>query len=158
MKYDIDTIKEIDLKNIDKYRFNNSYVSCIILSRQSKIVLQKRGETWDSYPGFLSTFGGKIDKNEKPIDALVREIKEELGADINKNKVVTLSTYTEKCTNFKDLIYGYFWHDANNTITGCYEGEARYFSNIQQITKEKRIMDDVIFLLHKCEHLNLIKH
>jgi len=49
-------------------------------------LLQKRGPDFESFPHKISTFGGKIEAGEIPEEALIRELKEELGAEVNLKK------------------------------------------------------------------------
>ncbi len=49
-----------------------------------------------NYNGFLMLPGGKVDKNEYPEDALKRELKEELGTNINDFcEFLTINNYAE---------------------------------------------------------------
>jgi 8-oxo-dGTP diphosphatase len=129
----------------------NRYVGCMILSKDRKILLQQRGNNWQKHPGYLSEFGGRIEENETPMEALVRELQEELGAKVNPDEVVSLGEITEAIANHAELIYVYFWHDKHGSIIGCYEGEAKYFDNVKSVLEHPRIMDSVRWLLEECE-------
>ncbi|WP_148340685.1 hypothetical protein [Aquicella siphonis] len=59
--------------------------------------------------------------------------------------------------NYTELVYLYFWHDKNNTITGCYEGRIAYFTNLDDIVAQPRVMDSVHWLLAACQNQNLLK-
>ena len=150
-------IKLVDLKNIDESAFTRRCVSCLILTRDNKILLQQRGTDWQTFPGCLAAFGGTIDSNETPIQALVRELHEELGAKVNVDEIVSLGAATEGVTHYKELNYLYFWHDKDGTITGCYEGEARYYDDVKAPLSHPKIMDDVQWLLRECRQRKLIK-
>ncbi len=109
------------------------YVGCIILSKNRQIVLQQRPESWvGSFPGCLATFGGRIEEGESPVQALIRELHEELGAEVRASDVLFLGKITESVTQHQDVIHLYFWHDEHGTITGCYEGEARYYDTVDE--------------------------
>jgi 8-oxo-dGTP pyrophosphatase MutT (NUDIX family) len=55
-------------------------VAAIIADGKHRVLLQKRDvSTRIYYPGFWGLFGGAIDGTEAPIDAVAREIKEEIG-------------------------------------------------------------------------------
>ena len=71
-----------------------------------KASVQKKGE--------YSSTGGHVDHNEKPLDAIIRETKEEIGIDISKEKVIDLGYiivdfpvrfiyYLKKDINIKDF-------------------------------------------------------
>src|SRR3982750_4683930 len=104
-------IKKIDLSKIDESVFSRCCVGCLILTFDNKILLQQRDEDCKTYPGCLATFGGGIDLEETPTEALVRELREELGARVNIADVISLGAITEGASNHNELIYVYFWHD-----------------------------------------------
>lgn len=144
------------IEDIDFPHYDGCYTSCIILTQSNQLILQKRGESWSSFPGFVSAFGGRVDLGEKPGEAMVRELKEELGAKISQEELIFLGAYTEKITGYQDIIFGYFWHDIEGKITGCYEGEALYFSTLNAIVQWPRIMDDISWLLMTCQQKKLL--
>ena len=59
----------------------------MIISNDNKILLQKRKGT-KLWPGYYSLPAGHIDEGENQYDALVREAKEELGININPQKII----------------------------------------------------------------------
>ena len=157
MKFSIDSIKIIDLTKIDGSSFPKSFVGCLVLTNNNKILLQQRGIDWDRYPGYLATFGGRIELEEAAPQALVRELKEELGANVILSDVISLGAITESYTNHSELIYTYFWHDKHNTITGCYEGEPKYYDNYTDALTHPKIMDDVRWIINESLTRGLIQ-
>ena len=151
-------IKKVDLTQVNESNFKLRYVGCLVLTQDHKILLQQRGLNWNHFPGYLSEFGGRIEPNETPMHALVRELNEELGAKVIESEVINLGAITEEATKHSELIHTYFWHDKLGTITGCYEGEAEYFDNLKSIFDcSSKIMDSVRWLLNQCQHLQLLK-
>lgn len=148
--------KIIVLNDFDASLFTRSCVGCLILSDTGKIVLQQRDDFCQTFPGYLATFGGGIEKGETPLQALVRELKEELGAAVDIAEVVHLGVLTEADTNYKELVYVYFWHDKLGTITGCYEGEAKYFDHPVDVESHPKVMNDVLWLLLECKKRKLL--
>lgn len=149
-------IKRVDVDKLEESTYQNQYVGCIVLSKDNKILLQQRGESWKNHPGCLSEFGGHIETGETPIEALVRELNEELGAIVEVSEVISLGAITEAITNYSELIHVYFWHDKRGTITGCYEGECKYYNRINEILQHPKIMDSVCWLLKECHDRRLI--
>jgi 8-oxo-dGTP diphosphatase len=139
------------LDHVDAKIFTRLCVGCLVLNKDGKIVLQQRDDHCQTYPGRLATFGGGIEFNETPIQALIRELKEELGAEVNVRDVISLGIITEAETNYRELVYVYFWHDKNGTITGCYEGKAKYYNTSNEAENHPKIMEDVRWLLQECK-------
>ncbi|MCL5261462.1 MAG: NUDIX hydrolase [Gammaproteobacteria bacterium] len=140
--------------NSKKYAFYGA--ECVILTRDNKILLQLRGENWQRFPGYLTNFGGQIETNETPLEALIRELHEELGAKPNPSEIIFLGAVTEAITKHSELIYVYFWYDKTGTITGCYEGTVKYFANVQEILAEPKVMDSTKWALKKCSQIAIL--
>ena len=149
-------IKQIDLTKIDETSFKNRFSGCIVLTHDNKILFQQRGEDWVSHPGCIATFGGRIEQNETSMQALIRELKEELGADVNESDAIFLGAVTEAFTDHTELVYNYFWHDKNASITGCYEGQSIKFDTVDEVLSDPNIMDDIPWLLRECQKRSLI--
>ncbi len=145
------------LNNVDTNRFTRACVGCLVLSQDNKIVLQQRDDNCHRFPGALATFGGGIEPGESPMQALIRELKEELGANVQAADVISLGALTETETNFREVVYVYFWHDKKGTITGCYEGKANYYSNPLDALKHRKVMNDVRWTLQECKKKKLLK-
>jgi len=55
----------------------------VIENAEHKILLQLRDDSAAiAYPNTWGTFGGQVEQGETPLEAIVREIKEELGYDL----------------------------------------------------------------------------
>ncbi len=76
-------------------------VGGIIVSERTGNVLTVLRSKKETYPNTWTFCGGKLEKDELPHDALIREIKEELGA-VTINKVTPLHRYQSRS---KDFIY-----------------------------------------------------
>lgn len=147
----------IDLSKVNENQFKRRHVGCIVTNNKGQILLQQRGPDWDRFPSCLATFGGAIESEETPMQALIRELNEELGAIVEPKDVICLDVLTEATSHHQELIYGFFWRDGNETITGCYEGEITFYENSENAMKHPLIMDDVIWFLKTCRKRNLIK-
>ena len=71
------------------------FVSAIILSNDTGEILLAQRPKGKAFADFWEFPGGKIEKNEKAEDALIRELKEELDITINKKNIspLTFTTY-----------------------------------------------------------------
>ncbi|PZP56947.1 MAG: NUDIX hydrolase [Micavibrio aeruginosavorus] len=110
--------------------FTKHLADCVILTHDNKILMQQHLESWGKYAGVLNLFGGHVEEGETIIQALIRELHEELGAIVEPSDVIFLGAVTEDETNHTELVHVHFWHDKENTITGCYEAEDRRYDTI----------------------------
>lgn len=149
-------VQLINASEINSCSYPNQYVGCLVLTKDSRLVLQKRGEDWMNYPDYLCEFGGRIEKEEQPVQAIIRELKEELGAEVHPSELISIGIITETMPNHTDLIHTFFWQDTNGTITGCYEGEIRFFNDSTDIIKEAKITDGLRWLVAECQKRRLI--
>jgi 8-oxo-dGTP diphosphatase len=152
------SIRKIDLTKTDITTFKRCYVGCIVLTQDHRVLLQKLIYNRKYFKaGSITTFGGRIEIGETSMLALVRELEEELGAQVKENDVIFLGAITEETTNHTELINTYFWHDKDGTITGCYEDEAIYFDEIGLIISNSKVTDDVRWMLDECQKRKLIQ-
>ena len=148
----IKSIQRVDVTKVDETTFERRYVGCIVLKQDGKILLQQLIYARPFFPvGSLTTFGGRIEDDETPMQALVRELHEELGAKVNEADVISLGAITEEATNHSELIYAYFWNDKDGTITGCYEDEAKCFDSVKAVLANPKVTDDVRWMLKECK-------
>ena len=104
-----DKIHLIDIDQIDTADYKQQYTSCIILSWDNKITLQKRSDNFYTYPGYICAFGGKVEPYETPLETIVRELTEELDVDVPATELIFIAAYTEEISKHNNLIFGYFW-------------------------------------------------
>jgi len=65
-----------------------------ILIEKRKFLVEKRRDDEDADPGYIEIPGGHVEKDETLQDALRREMREELGIDVEKAKLVQRGLYT----------------------------------------------------------------
>lgn len=65
----------------------------LLNERQQLLLVRKRGTSAFMQPG------GKIDRGEQPLDALIRELQEELGLVIDPRDAASLGNYQAPAAN-----------------------------------------------------------
>lgn len=153
----LQSILPIDITSVDIKLFKRSYASCIVKTHDNKILLQELIDSRPYFPaGSISTFGGHIEMRETPSQALIRELKEELGAEVSVKETIFLGAIAEAITGYSELIYTYFWHDKDHKITGCYEDKPKYFDSIKDAFAHDKLGDDVRWMLGECQKRELL--
>jgi 8-oxo-dGTP diphosphatase len=71
-----------------------SAAKIILTNRENEVLLQLRDKD-HSHTGCRAMFGGHIDGNETPEEALIREIKEEINYDIEEYSFIKESVLEE---------------------------------------------------------------
>jgi 8-oxo-dGTP pyrophosphatase MutT (NUDIX family) len=97
-------------------------VAAVVLDERNRVlVVRKRGTTSFMQPG------GKIEPDEEPFDALVREVREELGTGVDAATVRALGRYTARAANEPGHVV-----DAELFLVGL-DGEPRAAAEIDEI-------------------------
>lgn len=95
--------------------------AAVIANEQGQILLQQRPE--GKHMGGLWEFpGGKLEENETPEDALVRELKEELSIDIEKELMQPFHFVSHAYDDFH-LVMNVYWITAYNGEVTPQEGQ-----------------------------------
>ncbi len=75
-------------------RFPEDYVGVLLLTKEGHLIVQHRdSKNWIRWPDSLGVFGGNAEGLETLGEAVVREMKEELGIDIDPHRLVPFKTY-----------------------------------------------------------------
>ncbi|MFH1971766.1 MAG: NUDIX domain-containing protein [Patescibacteria group bacterium] len=103
------------------------FVVCanVFIHKDGKYLLMKRSKDKKYAPNKIHPFGGKIDQDENPYDGAIREIKEEVGIDINNLKLeaVILELTDEKELPVNWLIFYFSADYCKGDIKKTDEGE-----------------------------------
>ena len=99
--------------NIDKILI---IASAVIKNDKNEILLLKRGET-KTFQNHFQLPEGKLEENETPLNALHREIKEELGLKIKSTELKTVSQTEIEAKGIKYLAFRLIYQVILNSIS-----------------------------------------
>lgn len=86
----------------------NKEASVVVLVKGEKVLLAKRSKDSKNFPNEWSFVGGKVEEGETPLDAVVRETKEELGVGLTPSGVQELPfspMFTKDIESFKVFLF-----------------------------------------------------
>lgn len=67
-----------------------------IMNDKGEFLMQKRSMTKRVFPGKWSVTGGAVDLGERPVDGMYRECKEEIGVNLDPDKVELMLSVKRK--------------------------------------------------------------
>ena len=126
------TSPEIDDKSLIQQGYYVAIVGVLIINNENEVLLERRSKLKKIDPGKWGICGWKIDYNEDPITAGIRETYEEIGVLLNKDEMKML------CVNKSETAYfNIFYVRKNIDIKDCKlqkeeVDELRYF-NIEKL-------------------------
>lgn len=77
-------------------------VEALIINSKKEILISKRSESKKLYPGYWEINGGGSLANETSLEAIIRELNEELGIKFEEQKAILLKTIKNEI-RFKDV-------------------------------------------------------
>lgn len=86
-----------------------------IMNSKGDFLMQKRSPFKKKFPNMYAQTGGAVDAGETPLDAALRECKEELGVDIPKDNIELVLSFKRKF-DFVDIFLAKINIDINNII------------------------------------------
>lgn len=84
-------------------------IACWIINEKNEILMQRRSPLKKQHSNMLAITAGHIDLNESPINATLREIREELGIkDVKVDELIPIDIFKAKNINNYHFKYVYF--------------------------------------------------
>lgn len=128
--------------NCSKYGLWHKAVCVFIINSKEQVLLQKRSANKKTWPNMWDvTAGGNVLAGEFGFQAIIRECKEELGIELNKNDITFIGSVIS--TNKKgDIINNYFneYYIANKEVdTAKLQLQKEEVSEVKWIDKNEII-------------------
>lgn len=134
------------------------------LNSKGELLIQKRNENLKRNPGKWAFTGGVVDSEETSLEGAIRESKEEMGININKDKIELLLSFKRE-RGFVDVWLVKDNFDINSLILQKNEvsevkwvsiKELEHLINSKQFVKSIELYYDLfIKLLEKCHNIEI---
>ncbi len=133
MRHDFTTPTDVESYGVLMNEFlktRTGGVSIILRDNQGCFLMQLRDNNPAiRYPNHWALFGGTIEENETEYDAIIREIKEELGFDLKEFSLIKKYVYNNKRE------YVFFGKCDRSSVVHLTEGQAFGFFSEDQLTE-----------------------
>lgn len=99
LRHDITAPEDIEkyTRHLSIPKTQEQGISIILLNKNKEILMQQRDNIPTiRYPGYWGLFGGSIEDNETPEEAIIREVKEEINFDLKNFGLFRVFTQNEK--------------------------------------------------------------
>ena len=124
-------------------------VSAAIISNGSEILCFQKGASKRSYLSYKFEFpGGKLEQDETPKDALIRELREELDLDVEKCKMALFAVLTHDYSDFSVRVH-YF-------LVECTDPEYILKEHIAAVWKTKESLSQLDWVDADKDAVNLL--
>lgn len=80
--------------NLSKFNYWHRIIVAWVVNEKNEVLFQKRAAVKRYNPNIWSITGGQILKGETPLEGAIRELNEELGIEINKEKMQLIDITT----------------------------------------------------------------
>jgi 8-oxo-dGTP pyrophosphatase MutT (NUDIX family) len=134
------------------------YVGVLLLTKDKNLIVQHRdNKDWIVWPDSLGVFGGNIEGSETLGEGAAREMKEELGIDIDPKKLVPFKTYFQTIEKHGQIVTCHIFTlsdiDPKNLIV--YEGQGYKIltreTDIQNIKASPVMKEILVDYFHSLE-------
>lgn len=108
-----------------------TYVHTWIMNDKNEFLIQKRSANKKIYPNKWSITGGAVDSGETSLEGALREVKEEIGIDIDKEKMEFMLSF-KRSHGFVDV-----WLTRQNVDLKNIVMQKEEVSEVKFVTKEE---------------------
>lgn len=103
------TGETLERKIVHEKQLWHRHVTSWIMNKSGEILLQKRASCKKRNPNKWAKTGGHVDTKESVEEAIRREIKEEIGIDVDKKQIKVVDIYKSKNPNNKFFAYNFIF-------------------------------------------------
>ena len=103
------------------------------ITLQGRFFMGKRARTEHFFPGYWELPGGKGEPGESPEQALVREIREELGVGVQVGAQLYQYTYKHLGTRYTWFVFAATLTDTPDAIQSHVHEDQRWFSSLEEL-------------------------
>lgn len=96
-----------------KYKNNETILAVIYARNTGRVLMLQRSDD----PNFWQSITGSLEENEKPLETVIREVREEIGLEISSKSGVLFDC--KECIKFE--IFPHFRYKYAPNITHCWE-------------------------------------
>lgn len=101
-------IGKAERKVVHYFNLWHREIACWIVNDKNEILLQRRSPNKKQQPNKLAVTAGHIDSNETPVQAVQREVREEIGInDLQEKEFIYLDTFKAENPNNHHYKYVY---------------------------------------------------
>lgn len=123
----------------------NKIVVCGVIVKDGKVLCLKRGDMGD-FPNKWEFPGGKVEKNEESVDALKRELFEELNVNIKVDGLIDVINYQYE--NFSVTLHFYLCELISDSVTLNVHSDSKWLefdelNNIDFLKANYEVLDKV---------------
>lgn len=111
------------------------HVSCWIMNEKGELLFQKRAESKKRNPNKWAKTGGHVDAGENVETAIIREVKEEIGIDLDKKDIELLTI--KKSEDLKNKYFAYDFFARVNYLVEDYTLQKEEVSEVKYMTIEE---------------------
>lgn len=116
-----------------------------------RVLMHKRSETKEKFPGFWVGPGGKVDAGEDVLSAAIREVKEETGVSLDPKdvslKVITFHHHIDRNEVWVEYLFR-AEIPSDQEITSSSEGESSWIELDKVLGLEKLFPPSKYYLAH----------
>ena len=116
-----------------------SGVGILLETSDGEFVFQLRDMNTNRNPGMVAPFGGAVEKGENPIDAVIREVWEELNIKISKEQISFIETVPSK--NTPGQFIAMFRVEIGKVPEKTNEGAGIAVLNLKQVLVSDKVTD-----------------